>query len=595
MDNYKNGYIGIDLGTTNSCIATSWYTNQGKVEIEVLEIAQRGVSGDINKDKILPSYIYVQKDGNLLVGSGAKELDNKTRSLTGENRALRVFKRDMGKEGAIYQIGSQSFTPVDASAIILEECGKAYNTFRKNRDRLTFNQTPTTITCPACFEKDAKEDTQRAAKSAGFPLENVRMLAEPNSALLYYVYHETDGGFLDLSASKRFITIDLGGGTCDVVIIDVREEKLESGKRNLIFRPVGTPNRGDLGGSDFDKAVAHAFLTYFLGENHIDLDPSSKDYERLLNMLFPLAEKAKESLSNQLTYKIETDLEGRTIRDKDFIDETIKSLDLYQVHYPNLYNGLDFDYELSLEEYLEIVDRFITRKSEKYTTVEEKIASKNLEEIILDTMKDCDCLASDIDYIFFTGGMSYFIPLQIKLCELLGKDEIKLPDHPMTAVAEGAALHTLFKEAELYNRELPMVTTEDYHLSTNKVEKAIRDTKQTISMPTSIGKTYMIEKKDQIPYVLIEKNKEYPIPRTRINDEFKITNGNGIIINIFIGTSQYNSDIEKARSAELRFDEPKEVGTSFFIDYEINESGSPIFYIVFGENEEYKIGGVENE
>lgn len=595
MNNYKNGYIGIDLGTTNSCIATSWYTNQGKVEIEVLEIAQKGISGEIKKDKILPSYIYVQNDGNLLVGNGAKELDNKTRSLTGENRALRVFKRDMGKDGAIYQIRSQTFTPVDASAIILEECGKAYNTFRKNRDRLTYKETPTTITCPACFGLDAIDDTKRAYISADFPKSNVKMLAEPNAALLYYVYHETDGGFLDLSKTKRFITIDLGGGTCDVVIIDVKEETLDNGKQNLIFHPVGTPNRGDLGGSDFDKAVAHAFLAYFLGENKIDLDSTSKDYERLLNMLFPLAEKAKESLSNQLTYNIETDIEGRTIKDKKFIDEIIKDMETYQVHYPNLYHGLDFDYELSLEEYLEVVDRLINKKSEKFETVEEKIASKNLEDIILETMKECDCNASDIDYIFFTGGMSYFIPLQIKLCELLGKDEIKLPDHPMTAVAEGAALFTLFEEAKSYNRDLPMVTTEDYHMNSDKVEKAIRDTKQTISMPTSIGKTYMIEKKDQIPYVLIEKNKEYPIPRTRINDEFKTTNGNGIIINIFIGTSQYNSDIEKARSAELTFDEPKEIGTLFNIDYEIDESGSPIFYIVFSENEEYKIGGVENE
>ena len=107
---------------------------------------------------------------------------------------------------------------------------------------------------------------------AGFNLSEIRMLAEPNAALLDYVYRETDRGFLDLTTTKRFITIDLGGGTCDVVVIDVKQDILESGKRNLIFRPVGTPNRGDLGGSDFDKAVARAFLAYFLGENNIEID-----------------------------------------------------------------------------------------------------------------------------------------------------------------------------------------------------------------------------------------------------------------------------------------------------------------------------------
>ena len=105
----------------------------------------------------------------------------------------------------------------------------------------------------------------------------------------------------------------------------------------------------------------------------------------------------------------------------------------------------------------------------------------------------------------------------------------------------------------------------------------------------------MIERKDQIPFVLIEKNKEYPIPRTRIDSSFRIQTENGVIINIFIGTSQYNCDIEMARSLELRFDKPKQVDTKFNIDYEINDSGSPIFYVVFSETEEYKIGGVENE
>ena len=595
MNDIKNGYIGIDLGTTNSCIATSYYTLNGAVQTDVLKITQKTLSG-IKKEDILPSYIYVQKNGEQIIGIGAKEQDNATRSLTGgsENRALRVFKRDMGKENVTYSIGNQIFTPVQASSIILEECGKAYNVFRKNKDSLKFSDTPTTITCPACFEKDAKEDTQRAAKMAGFNLSEIRMLAEPNAALLDYVYRETDRGFLDLTTTKRFITIDLGGGTCDVVVIDVKQDILESGKRNLIFRPVGTPNRGDLGGSDFDKAVARAFLAYFLGENNIEIDIKSKEYSNLVNILFTWAEKAKEELSIRLATFIENDEDGRDITDKDFIDEAIKSVEPYDISVSDLYQGIDFNYKLSLEEYLEIVDGLISKKITNYKTVEEKIANKNLEEIILDTMKNCDCDKSDVDYVFFTGGMSLFVPLQVKLYEMLGK-EIKLTDHPMTAVAEGAALYTLFKETEAYNKDLPMITAEDYHLTSSNVEKAVRDNQQNILMPTSIGKTYMIERKDQIPFVLIEKNKEYPIPRTRIDSSFRIQTENGVIINIFIGTSQYNCDIEMARSLELRFDKPKQVDTKFNIDYEINDSGSPIFYVVFSETEEYKIGGVENE
>ena len=595
MNEIKNGYIGIDLGTTNSCIATSYYTFNGAVQTDVLIITQQTLSGT-KKEEILPSYIYVKDNGEQIVGIGAKEQDDATRRASAgtKNRALRVFKRDMGKENVFYKIGNQTFTPVEASSIILEECGKAYNKYRKNKDSLKFSDTPTTITCPACFEKDAKEETQRAAKLAGFNLSDVRMLAEPNAALLFYVYTETDRGFLDLSTTKRFITVDLGGGTCDVVVIDVKEERLDTGKRNLIFRPIGTPNRGDLGGSDFDKAIARAFLVYFLEENNIKIDVNSSEYTNLVNILFSWAEKAKLELSIRLTTSIDDDIEGRGITDKNFINATIKSIPVYEIHIPDLYNGFDFDYSLSLEEYLEIVDSLISKKNINYKTVEEKIASKNLEEIIIDTMKNCNCKKEDIDYVFFTGGMSMFVPLQVKLYEMFGK-EVKLTDNPLTAVAEGAALYTLFKEAEIYNEKLPMITSYDYHLSSNTVEKAVRENKQNISMPTSIGKTYMIERKDQLPFVLIEKNKEYPIPRTRIDFLFKTQSENGIIINIFIGTSQYNCDIEIARSLKIRFEEPKKLNTGFYIDYEINDSGSPIFYAVFPDEEEYKIGGVENE
>lgn len=596
MSEVKNGYIGIDLGTTNSCIATSYYTSNGAVQTEVLKISQRCKSG-IKKEEILPSYIYIQKNGEQIIGLGAKELDDDTRRMTGgaENRALRVFKRDMGRDNVSYKIDNFQFTPVKASALVLEECGKAYNTFRKNRDALKFSDTPATITCPACFEKDAKEDTQTAAKFAGFDLSSVRMLAEPNAALLSYVYNETQRGYLDLSTTKRFVTVDLGGGTCDIVIIDVKEELLPSGKKNLVFRPIGTPNRGDLGGSDFDRAIARAFLIYFLNENNIKIDSKSKEYEQLVNVLFAWAEKAKEALSKNLSYEVENDEDERDVSDKEFIQDTIRNLEPIPIHIDNLYRNLPFDYDLTLEEYLQIVDGLIFKKIEKYDTIEAKLANKNLEEILFDTMNDCGCKKEDIDYVFFTGGMSLFIPLQLDLYEMLGK-EIKTTDHPLTAVAEGAALYTLFKEAEHYNNiVLPQITNEDYHLTATDAEKAVRDNNQQVNMPTSIGKTYMIEKKDMLPFVLIEKNAEYPIPRTRIDSTFWTNSENGVIINIFFGSSQYNSDIEKARSLELYFEQPKQIETAFKIDYEINDSGSPIFYIVFSDDEEYRIGGVENE
>lgn len=592
MADIKNGYIGIDLGTTNSCIATSYYTSNGAVQTDMLEFSQRCASNEIKMDRILPSYIYVQQDGRFLIGIGAKEEDEKMRSMSGaqESRAMRVFKRDMGKDNVEYKIGAQTFTPVSASKMILEECGKVYNQYRRNRDRIKFSDTPTTITCPACFEKDAREDTQRAAKEAGFDLDNVRMLAEPNAALLYYIYRETSRGFLNLSQKKRFVTVDLGGGTCDVVIIDVHEETLPDGKRNLVFRPIGTPNRGDLGGADFDKLVARAFLIWFLKENRIQIDNESTEFRRLVNLLFSWAEKVKINLSRSFEYAVQNHPE-HDLTEEEFFNETVTSLDPYTIHIDNLYQGHSFDYEITLAEYLEITERLIYKTVEHYETVEQALASKNLEEIIEETRKRCNCEKEDIDYVFFTGGMSLFLPLHYHLFKLLGK-RVETPDDPLTAVAQGAALYTLYKEAELINKELPRITNEEYHQAT-VAERAIRNNDQEVRMPTAIGKTYMIEKKDRLPFVLIEKNKEYPLPRTRIESPFKTTTERGAIINIFLGESQFDSKLQRVRSASLTFPEPKPIGTPFTIEYEINDSGSPVFYIIFGENEEYKIGGVE--
>lgn len=588
-------YIGIDLGTTNSCIVVAHWKEDGAIDKDFLDIKQLKEDNTFYTSKIMPSCIYIRQDGTQLVGEGAKELDKKAYKNEKGSRTLRLFKKQMGLlEPFRWKIDGAEFTPVTASAIVLKKCGEAYNIYGLTHGRLKYQNTPATITCPASFEKSAKEDTQQAAKQAGFS-RDIKMLDEPNAALLSYVYNETQKKLLDLSAKKRFVTVDLGGGTCDVVVIDVQEETLPNGKKNLVLRQIGSARRGDLGGSDFDKALAVIIIKKFLHDNHLTVDPKSEEYVKLVSQAFTVAEEVKEEFSNDLRNQIEIALvEQEKEETEELVWEKIKSLPPKHIHIPDLYNGLSVDEDITLEDYLKIVNHLIYKQVDTYTTVEEKKANKNIEEIVFDTLADCQCKPEEIDYVFFTGGMSYFWPLRLALSKMLQK-EIKIADNPLTAVAEGAALYTLFKEAQRHNdTTLWQITNEKESLS-DAEQQAIRRNKQSVQMRTSIGKTYMLESKDSLPIVLIERNAEYPTPRTRIEQVFTTNSERGAIINIFFGTSRYNWDIELSRSLELTFKKPKKLKTPFYIDYEIDEAGIPVFYAVFGENEVYQIGGTQHD
>lgn len=602
----RNRYIGIDLGTTNTCIASSYYnTRDGKVEVDVMSIKAKRIDAQTRaqEKKYLPSVIYVDtKDDStarIIVGSEAKDLAQKIRSsISGSNSPfLMNFKKDMGTEQE-WIVNGVKFTPVTASAEVLKKCGSIYNN-KWNAHGYDYKDTPTVITVPARFGSEKKKDTLNASKVAGFKYLNdkspenlVRTLPEPSAALLSFIYTElgnrSEDRSVDIEEVKRFLVVDLGGGTCDVVVIDV-QEKMEDNKSKMYFAPFGNPDRVDIGGADFDKKVAEYLMLKFFNDKGLNIkECSSEDLNSMVNKLVLQVEIMKEIFSDD----IEDDIVSNGMVVDDYVDGTRNINDIYdiiengEISIPKFYKDYDFFYSLSLKEYLEVVNSLIVSSNKVSLTTQEDDTNKNLEDAIRRTLKDCKCDISEIDYVLFTGGMSKFIPLKKRVYDIVGK-KVLSPEDPMTAVAIGAALYSLFKDAEenrTYGDESELMTVIGAETVQDEGPRVVLG-----EMKNSIENAYLIDLKDQLPSVIIEKNTQYPLEKQRIVKKYKTNSEVGVIINLYSGRDQYDPLLTRLKPIVCDFKGRfKDVGTFFDIEYEINREGIPSFKIIFDDGDEFE-------
>jgi len=203
--------VGIDLGTTNS----------------VISIFQRGIAETIPVDgrSALPSVVSFRKDGSVLVGQTAK-----SRLLLDPENTISSAKRHIGDEQHRYHVGNKALTPVDISCLVLkrlvEDANKALG--EEIRDAV--------ITVPAYFNEAQREATKKAGKEAG--LNVLRLVPEPTAAAVSYG--------LDKGKDQTIMVYDLGGGTFDVSILEIRGNQFE-------VKAVGGDS--NLGGDDFDQAI----------------------------------------------------------------------------------------------------------------------------------------------------------------------------------------------------------------------------------------------------------------------------------------------------------------------------------------------------
>ncbi len=248
--------IGIDLGTTNSCVA-------------VMEGGEAVVIPNAEGGRTTPSVVGFSKTGERLVGQVAKR-----QAVTNPEKTIISIKREMGNSTKV-QIDDKSYSPQEISAMILQKL---------KADAESYLGEPVThavITVPAYFNDAQRQATKDAGKIAG--LEVQRIINEPTAAALAYG--------LDKDNDQKVMVYDLGGGTFDVSILELGDG---------IFEVLATAGNNRLGGDDFDQRIIDFLAAEFAKENGIDLKADKMALQRLKEA----AEKAKIELSGVTTTNI---------------------------------------------------------------------------------------------------------------------------------------------------------------------------------------------------------------------------------------------------------------------------------------------------
>ncbi|MDY4138148.1 MAG: molecular chaperone DnaK [Eubacteriales bacterium] len=248
--------IGIDLGTTNSCVA-------------VMEGGQPVVIANAEGNRTTPSVVAFTKDGERLVGQIAKR-----QAVTNPDRTVISIKREMGTNYRV-DIDGKQYTPQDISAMILTKMKETAESY------LGEKVTQAVITVPAYFNDSQRQATKDAGRIAG--LEVLRIINEPTAASLAYG--------LDKEGTQKILVYDLGGGTFDVSILDIGD---------TVFEVLSTNGNTRLGGDDFDQRIIDYVADQFKKENGIDLRNDRTAAQRLKEA----AEKAKIELSGTTTANI---------------------------------------------------------------------------------------------------------------------------------------------------------------------------------------------------------------------------------------------------------------------------------------------------
>ncbi len=249
--------IGIDLGTTNSCVA-------------VLEGGDPTVITNAEGDRTTPSVVGFAKNGERLVGETAKR-----QAVTNPDRTISSIKRHMGEDYKV-KIDGKEYTPQDISAMILTKLKTDAESY------LGEKVTEAVITVPAYFTDSQKQATKDAGKIAGLDVK--RIINEPTAAALAYGLDKEEG-------HHKILVYDLGGGTFDVSILELGDG---------VFEVLATSGNNKLGGDDFDNALMNFMADEFAKENGVDLRKDQMALQRLKEA----AEKAKKELSSAQTTNV---------------------------------------------------------------------------------------------------------------------------------------------------------------------------------------------------------------------------------------------------------------------------------------------------
>ena len=436
--------VGIDLGTTNSVFATINEKANGDIVSKVVEIARavdvyNAMSGDVKLSKMkrptLPSCVYYRQEKNYepLVGDFAKMQYPLRPHLVAKS-----IKSQMGKplaEGLSPDIPDK--TPAQISAQILKHMLREAS--RVYRCEIT----DAVITVPANFDSAMCKMTRDAAELAGIRVRNADgterpvLLSEPN-AVIYDLINQIHNGeissrILDLSGKKRVLVFDLGGGTLDITMHEIKRR--EGLNDVLKVDEIATNRYTLLGGDDFDEAIAKEMYGRYLKhyENHPNVVLKLRQEEKVI---MPQLRVCAENMKLELNERCGEDYSS------EWDDEEI------ELTTGGNMGGIGYSYDdtFSQEEVEQILSVFMAPELvfDDYKRIEQITNTRNIIYPILDVLhKASGKLGIDdvtVDAVIVNGGMSKFYMVTDRLKEFFGFEPIVALD-PDQAVARGAAVY----------------------------------------------------------------------------------------------------------------------------------------------------------
>lgn len=358
--------IGIDLGTTN-CVAAVWQRGQA-------------VTIPVDGQGTLPSAISVRSDG-ILIGQPAKG-----RAQIAPASSVTSVKRFIGDGKTKWEIEGKTYTPVDVSAMLLERLKEAAQT------HLGEAITEAVITVPAYFNNNQKRDTKLAGEAAGF--EVLQLLPEPTAAAIQYG--------LDKGKNQTLLVYDLGGGTFDVSILEVKEND---------FNVVAVDGDFHLGGDDFDLLL----VDHLIGL----IEEQTKEDMGLFRSLF--GRKGKKKKGSETATREMLLARQRLKEAAEIAKIELSQADRTCVSLPNIL-GTSLDEEITIDTYNRLIEPMVARTIEK---IREVLASARLT-------------SDDIDRVILVGGST-----RNRLVKEQVTKAVKEPwtsEHVDEAVAQGAAI-----------------------------------------------------------------------------------------------------------------------------------------------------------
>lgn len=440
----NNLYIGIDLGTTNSCIAWGAFNAiSQRITPEIIPIRMAGVP---TAQQLIPS-VAMYKTGQkypIAIGVSAKQ-----QLLHGrvelDSTIIRSVKLQMGKESVKE---APWLSPEEVSADILK-------VLKENIERkFGFEQSSVVIGVPACFNVDMWRATERAAQITGF--KQIHLIDEPKAALLDFIDIQNqlipESRVLDFTEPKMICVFDPGGGTLDVSLVQVKQNPVTRGGRlvnEIEYEDLGLTRQPFLGGDDFDILLANFLKKKFAVQTGINIDEIQDESlkRHAFGTLLEYTEDAKKNLADQVNDAV-------TIRDMSEEEAINQAYTDIVILY--LYKTYGLNYRLTYREYMDIVRPLLGWDLEladierneiqrKLIYQEEMQKSENIIMPIFDALlkaKKKLGFIPKIDAVLISGGLSKLQVIQQRLRKLFGNNVVMVEaSSPDLSVARGASLH----------------------------------------------------------------------------------------------------------------------------------------------------------